>query len=82
MLYLGYPIYDAVGHPTVAYSGNHGGINKSDEVPDLNPRKLTNPDTPQNKLTYTGNGKTKHFSDEFEQDYHTFYYSGDDLGGR
>ena len=52
------------------------------EVPNLNPRKLTDPDTPQNKLTYTGNGKTKHFSDEFEQDYHTFYYSGDDPGGR
>ncbi|KAI4521801.1 hypothetical protein K525DRAFT_269528 [Schizophyllum commune Loenen D] len=72
MLYLGYLIYDAVGHPAIAYSGyNLGGIDRSGEVPNPNLRKLTDPDTPQNKFTYTGNGKTKRFSDKFEQDYHT-----------
>ncbi|KAL1745973.1 glycoside hydrolase family 16 protein [Schizophyllum fasciatum] len=81
MLFLGYPIYDAVGHPTVNYSGyNLGGINGSGQIPDLNLRQLIDPDTPEDVFHRNGNdGKKYHlvFSDEFETEDRTFY-PGDD----
>lgn len=81
MLFLGYPIYDAVGHPAVASSGyNLGGINGSGQIPDLNLRQLIDPDTPEDAMTRKGNDGHDYnlvFSDEFETEDRTFY-PGDD----
>ncbi|KAL1698097.1 hypothetical protein EV121DRAFT_297564 [Schizophyllum commune] len=82
MLFLGYPIYNVVGYPRHRSLGlqpwRHQRIG-----PDARPQPPLNPDTPQNKITHTGNDKPYHliFSDEFERDDRTLYCSGHDPGG-
>ncbi|KAL1694387.1 hypothetical protein GGG16DRAFT_110098 [Schizophyllum commune] len=72
-------MYDAVGHPTVAYSGcNLSGISKFGQVPDSNLRQLIDSDRPQKKVYLHGHSKMYHlvFSDGYEQD-GTFHYPRD-----
>ncbi|KAI4518827.1 hypothetical protein K525DRAFT_272282 [Schizophyllum commune Loenen D] len=71
LLLMQFQSWDAVGHPTVAYSGcNLSGINESGQVPDSNLRQLIDSDRPQKKVYLHGHSKMYHLvlSDGYEQD--------------
>ena len=63
MPFLGYPTHDAVGHPGARcrlLGIQPLAANGPCLLLDFNPPLLIDPDTSQNRLTYTGNGKPYH----------------------